>query len=219
VIVTRQRRKRFPFRRLLLPAVAIALLAFAFWWTPSRNAIEGGPMAPAWRTAGTWADAVAAPFHFAAQNQVITDRNRQIAVLQTQLTASQAATTGKDKQIADLQQQVGQLQSQAANTRSSPATRKPGAASPQPGAFLSSGTTVASGGDLTANASADTRRTAQYWTSMEPENAAKLAQQLPPPYVARVFAQMQPDAVGAILDALPASYAAKLTQERPEIQR
>jgi flagellar motility protein MotE (MotC chaperone) len=63
------------------------------------------------------------------------------------------------------------------------------------------------------------RRTAQYWASMEPENAAKLAQRLSPVYVARILSLMQPDSVGAILDALPANYAAKLTQEHPELQR
>jgi flagellar motility protein MotE (MotC chaperone) len=54
---------------------------------------------------------------------------------------------------------------------------------------------------------------------MEPDNAAKVIQKLPVPYVARVFSQMSPDAVGAILDALPSTYAAELTQENPELKR
>jgi flagellar motility protein MotE (MotC chaperone) len=222
VIVTRQRRKSFPFRRLVLPIVAIALLAVALAWPPSRTVISSGPMAPAWRTMGGWFGVVAAPFHFAAQNEVITDRNKQIAVLQNQLTSAQTAAAGKDKQIADLQQQIGQLQTQAASTRSGPpakARRPSPAATGAFGGGTTGGQNAAVAGDLSTGATADARRTAAYWTSMEPENAAKIAQRLPVAYVARIFALMQPDAVGSILDALPATYAAKITQEHPELQR
>ncbi len=213
MIVTRQRRKPFPYRRLILPVLAIALVVFAFWWAPSRSVIAGGPMAPVWQTAGAWWGNVAAPFHFAAQNREITDRSRQIVQLQGQLATAQSTAQAKDKQIAALQQQIDQLQSQAASARSAGPPAK-GAAAPRPvpsaGAF---------GSDAAAGTTPDIQRAAQYWTSMDPENAAKIAQRLPPSYVARVFAQMQPDAVGAILDALPPSFAAKLTQEHPEIQR
>lgn len=222
MIVTRQRRKPFPYRRLILPIVAIALVAFAFAWPPSRNVITSGPMSPAWRVAGDAFGNIAAPFHFAAQNQVITDRNRQIVTLQNQLTAAQNDAQNKSKQIAALQGQIDQLQTQAASTRNAPANASParGAARPASsgGAFAAAGGTSMAG-DLSAGASSDMRRTAQYWTAMDPENAAKIAQKLPPSYVARVFSLMQPDAVGAILDALPPSFAAKLTQEHPELQR
>ncbi|MBV8488941.1 MAG: hypothetical protein JO199_00325, partial [Candidatus Eremiobacteraeota bacterium] len=50
MIVTRQRRKAFPWRRFILPVVAIALVIFAFVWPPSHNVIFGGPMSPAFRT-------------------------------------------------------------------------------------------------------------------------------------------------------------------------
>ena len=130
------------------------------------------------------------------------------------------------KQIASLQQQIDQLQTQAASTRNNaspaPGRQASGPAAPAAapsGAFSSStaqGGYVA--GDLSAGATADIRRTGAYWSSMEPENAAKLAERLPTSYVARVFAQMSPNDVGAILDALPAPYAAKLTAENPEIQ-
>lgn len=210
MIVTRRRRKPFPWKRFLLPLIAFALVAFAIWWGPSRSAISGGPMAPVWQTAGTWWSGVTAPFHFAAQNQVITDRNRQIAVLQSQLTSAQNAGQDKDKQITALQQQIDQLQSQAAAART---TANSPRSSPRP-----AGTANAFAADASGVAP-DVAKTAQYWTAMDPENAAKVAQKLPPSYVARVLAQMQPDAVGAILDALPAAYAAKLTQERPLLQR
>lgn len=225
MIVTRQRRKPFPFKRLILPLVAIALIAFAFVWPPSRNVIMNGPAAPAARAVGNAYDNAAQPFHFAAQNQVITDRNRQIEALQTQLTQAQSDAADKTKLVASLQTQIAQLQTQAASARSAstpnPARSSgPAAAAGAPeGAFSS--TTAQGGytqGDLSAGASADIRRTGAYWSSMEPENAAKLAQRLPTSYVARVFAQMSPNDVGAILDALPPAYAAKLTQENPEIQ-
>ena len=225
MIVTRQRRKPFPFKRLLLPLIALALVAFAFIWPPSRNIILNGPAAPAARAVGSAYDNAAAPFHFAAQNQVITDRNRQIEALQTQLTQAQSEAADKAKQIASLQQQIGQLQAQAATTRSAASPNPARPAAGATGAGASGGTfssdTAQGGyvaGDLSAGATADIRRTGAYWSSMEPENAAKLAQRLPTTYVARVFAQMSPNDVGAILDALPPAYAAKLTQENPEIQ-
>jgi flagellar motility protein MotE (MotC chaperone) len=224
VIVTRQRRKPFPFKRLLLPLIALALVAFAFIWPPSRNVILNGPAAPAARAVGSAYDNAAAPFHFAAQNQVITDRNKQIQALQTQLTTAQGEAADKAKQIASLQQQIDQLQTQAASTRSAaspnPARPTAGQASGAPAGAFSSETAQGGyvPGDLSAGATADIRRTGAYWSSMEPENAAKLAQRLPTSYVARVFAQMSPNDVGAILDALPPAYAAKLTQENPEIQ-
>lgn len=218
MIVTRQRRKSFNFRRLILPAIAIVLLIVAFLWGPSRNVITSGPMSPVWRVAGNLWGNIAAPFHFAAQNEVITDRNRQIAQLQSQLATAQSSGGDKDKQISDLQAQIAQLQSQAASARAAaPPARRPGAApGASPAAAGFGGGTGA--GDLSAGATEDMKRTAQYWTSMDPENAAKIVQRLPPSYVARVFSLMQPDAVGAILDALPATYAAKLTQEQPQIQ-
>jgi flagellar motility protein MotE (MotC chaperone) len=225
VIVTRQRRKPFPFKRLLLPLIAIALVVFAFIWPPSRNVILNGPAAPAARVVGSAYDNAAQPFHFAAQNQVITDRNRQIEALQAQLTQAQGEAADKAKQIASLQTQIDQLQTQAASSRSavSPIPGRPAAGSTAAGAAggTFSSNTAQGGyvvGDLSSGASADIRRTGAYWASMEPENAAKLAQRLPTSYVARVFAQMSPNDVGAILDALPAAYAAKLTQENPEIQ-
>jgi len=209
VIVTRQRRKPFPWKRFLLPVVAIALVLFALWWAPSRSVVTAGPLAPAWQAGQNAWNAVAAPFHFAAQNQAITDRNRQIAALQTQLANAQNAAQGKDKQIASLQQQIDQLESQAAAARGSAGA--PRSSLPRPAA-----TESAFAGP--AGVTPDVQKAAQYWTSMDPENAAKVARRLPPSYVARVFAQMQPDAVGAILDALPPAFAAKLTQEHPDIQ-
>jgi flagellar motility protein MotE (MotC chaperone) len=215
VIVTRRRRKPFPWRRLILPVVAIALVVFALVWAPSRNVITSGPAAPMWQKASTSFTTVAAPFHFAAQNQVIQDRNHQIVELQAQLADAKAQGAAKDKQISTLNAQVSQLQTQAATAHNAPAapaapatTVAQSAAAAAPGAQASS-----------SPESEEDSRTAQYWANMEPENAAKVIQKLPVPYVARVMAQMSPDAVGAILDQLPAPVAAQLTQENPQLKR
>ena len=210
MIVTRRRRKAFPYRRLILPIVAIALLALALVWGPSRQALTGGPMAPVWSALSTAGNTIAAPFHFAAQNQVITDRNRTIATLQQQLTSAQQSATAKDKQIASLQSQIEQLKLKSV-TAHHPGTQPKFATRPAPagaaGAFASA---------PTSNATPEMQRTAQYWASMDPQNAAKIAQRLPPSYDAAIFSLMQPDAVGAIMDQLPPTFAAKLAQNTPK---
>ncbi len=224
MIVTRKRRKPFPWKRLILPLIAIALVVFALSWAPSRSVIANGPAAPAWRTVGDTFGTVATPFHFAAQNQLLTDRNKQIVQLQAQVADLQSKSAAKDKRIRDLQSQMGELQSQAAAARSTSATTK-AAATPAPAASpFGGGSTLASangapGGDLSAGATADMRRAASYWSNMEPENAAKVVQKLPVVYVARVFALMPSDSASSIMDALPANYVAALTQEHPELRR
>jgi hypothetical protein len=85
--------------------------------------------------------------------------------------------------------------------------------------FGSGSNVVLAGSDLSANATPDMKRTADYWAAMDPENAAKVVVRLPTPYVARILALMPPEAAGTILDNLPPSFAAKLTQEKPELKR
>ncbi len=222
MIVTRQRRKPFPWKRWVLPVIAIALVIFAFLWAPSRSVIANGPLAPAWRASGSVFDAVSKPFNFAAQNEMLTEKNKQILALQKQIGDLQSQATGKDKKIGDLSGQVQQLQLQATNPKAQPVP-KASAPATQADASTASGSSFGSqastGSDLTQGASPDMRRTAGYWGNMEPENAAKLIQRLPVPYVAHILALMSPDNVGAILDALPAAYAAKLTQDHPELKK
>jgi flagellar motility protein MotE (MotC chaperone) len=216
VIVTRRRRKPFPWKRFILPAIAIALVAFAFIWEPSRSVITGGPMQPLVQNIGARFNAIAAPFHFAAQNQVITDKNKQIVQLQAQIAGLQTQSSAKDKEIGSLNAQIGQLQTQAANSRGAAAAPTvPVAAN----AAQANPLAQSSGGDLTSGATQDMRRTAQVWANMEPENAAKVIQRLPIPYVARVLALMSPDDAGAILDAVPPAFAANVTQENPALKR
>ncbi len=216
MIVTRRRRKPFPWKRLILPAIAIALVVFAFVWAPSRNVITGGPLQPLMQNLGARFDTIATPFHFAAQNQVITDKNKQIVQLQSQISDLQTQSAAKDKQISSLNAQISQFQTQAANSRGAGAaapSAAPAAGSPN------NPTTTSGGSDLASNATQDMRRTAQLWANMQPENAAKVVQRLPVPYVARVLALMSPDDAGAILDAVPPAFAAQLTQENPSLKR
>lgn len=217
MIVTRRRRKPFPWRRLILPVVAIGLVVFAFAWPPSRSVITGGPLSPLLQNLGSRFDTIAAPFHFAAQNQVLTDRNRQIEQLQSQISDLQAQSAAKDKQISSLNGQIGQLESQVASSRSS--ATAPGAAKPAAAAQNNPATATAGGSDPSSNATPEMRRTAQLWANMQPENAAKVVQKLPVPYVASVLALMSPDDAGAILDAVPPTFAAQLTQENPSLKQ
>ena len=211
MIVTRRRRKPFPWRRLILPAIAIALVIFAFVWGPSRNFMTSGPMTPMWQTVGTRFNAISAPFHFAAVNQTLTERNRQIVQLQAQVADLQAQSAQKDKQIASLNSQIGQLQTQAANA--SAATPAPVAS-----AAAAAGGAPAAAGE-TSSATTQMRRTAEVWANMEPDNAAKVVQRLPIPYVAQVLALMSADDAGAILDSVPPKFAAEVTQENPGLKR
>lgn len=214
MIVTRRRRKPFPWKRLILPVVAIALVIFAFAWGPSRTVITAGPMAPVWQSTNQRFNTIAAPFHFAAQNELITQKNQQIDALQQQIATMKAQLDAKTKAVSALNAQVGQLQTQAANAQSS----TPAALS-SPGPASSTSAFGSGSVSAPASSSATLRRTAEYWANMEPENAAKVVERLPVPYVASVLAQMSPDDVGAILDALPPAVAARLTQENPQLKR
>jgi len=212
VIVTRQRRKPFPWRKLLLPVAAIALLTFALSWAPSRNFLANGPLAPAFKAV----QPALAPFHFEAQNRLIGQQKSQIDALQKQLDDLKQQLAGRDKQISSLTTQLNQTQQQLAQKTSAPAppVKKPANADTGVNA-----TAVANANDLSNGATPDMRRTAAQWASMDPEAAAKVVQRLPVQYVARIFAVMGPDNVGPILEAVPPKFAADLTRDHPELAR
>lgn len=214
MIVTRQRRKPFPWRRVLLPLAAASLLAAALWWGPSRAFVVNGPLAPVLRTVAPAWNSATAPLHFEAQNKVIDQQSQKIAALQKQLNDAAKQTADRDKQVSALQTQVNAAQQQLALKASV-------SAPPPPVKRSSDGVTAAAapGSDLGSNATPDMRRTAQVWAAMDAEAAAKVVQRLPVSYVARVFAVMAPDSVGPILEAVPPAYAAQLTREHPELQR
>ena len=215
MIVTRQRRKPFPVGRLVLPLVAILAIIGAFIWPPSRAAITSGPLSPLWQSLGSRFAVVAAPFHFAAQNQLIARRNHEIVMLQAQLADAQRSLATAQKDAAALKARVTQLDSKVAQKSakvSTPSVRP--AASP--GAFGTSST--ASSSNLAASATPDDRRVAADWAAMDPSKAAKVVQRLPVPYDAKIFSLMSASDVGAILDALPPAFAARITQENPTLK-
>ena len=212
MIVTRQRPKPRQVHKVILPVLAIVLLALVFILPQSRNVVMNGPLAPMWRTLNTSMTTVAQPFHFASLNNQITARDRTIAQLQTQINTDKLQISDRDRQITSLQSQLNTAMQQNVTAKS---VVKAPAAAASPGAFSG----AAGGSDLAATATPDMRRTANQWAAMDAESAAKVVQRLPIPYVARIFALMPADSVGQILNSLPASYAAALTQEHPELRR
>ncbi len=215
MIVTRKRRKSFNFKKYLLPILVVAIVVFAFIWTPSHNAIFNGPLAPMWNALGEGYNRVAAPYHFAQQNSVIAEKDRQIQKLRQQIATDRAQTDAVNKQLSQTQTSLNQTQQQQALDRAKGIARAP-ASQPSTPAI---GAQAAPGSDLGSNATPDERRTANEWGSMDAENAAKVVQRLPISYVARVFAVMPADSVGQILNNLPPAFAAQLTQEHPELRR
>ena len=215
MIVTRQRRKPFPVGRLVLPLVAILAIIGALIWPPSRAAITSGPLSPLWQSLGPRFAVVAAPFHFAAQNQLIARRNHEIVTLQAQLANAQRSLATAQKDAAALKARVTQLDAQVAqkSAKVSTPSLRPAAS---PGAFGTSST--ASSSNLAASATPDDRRVAADWAAMDPSKAAKVVQRLPVPYDAKIFSLMSASDVGAILDALPPAFAARITQENPTLK-
>ena len=215
MIVTRRRRRTFPWKRVLMPAAFITVFTALFVWQPSRDWIVDGPPAPLWRTLHPVFAPLAKPFDAAGQMQTIASQNSQISDLQKQLVDARSAITDRDKQISQLETQVNAAQQDAAAAKAS-SNRGAHAARP---ASNADGLTAQTGSDLASQATPDMRRTASVWAAMDAEAAAKVVQRLPDDYVARIFAIMAPDSVGAILENSPSSYAARLTRDRPELQR
>jgi hypothetical protein len=203
MIVTRQRKKKQSSLPILLPIAAIAMLAIALTWPPSRNFITNGPLKPvATVFDGVWG-VVSRPLSFAYQQQQITDRNQEIKDLNDKLETDRKAQADKDAQVAALQKQIAA------------AAAEPAEATPAPAAPLAGQAGVAAGaaGAPAQPAVSDAvRRAAQQWSAMDPEKAADLVQKLPTGYVSTVFSQMSPDSVGPIMDALPPKVAALIVE-------
>jgi hypothetical protein len=211
MIATRQRKqKKGSLLPVLLPIAAIVMLIVALTWPPSRNFITNGPLHPVAAVADSIWAVVSRPLTFAYQQQQITDRNVQVKQLNDKLESDRTAADAKDAQIASLQKQIAAIQNETASASPSPAPTlaagAPGGAAGGPGAPA---------GSPDADAIA---RTAKQWSAMDPERAAALAQKLPEAYDAQVLAQMSPDSVGPIMDALPSAFAAKVVQSGPQAQ-
>ncbi len=203
MIVTRHRKRRPHVARFLLPLAALALVAAALLWPPSQRFIANGPLHPLWSASATTGGVITRPLTFAAQQQTITERNRQIRDLGAQLEAQRKAKADAEVRTQELQQQLAALTNQPHETPA-PAPRR--SAAPATGLAAA----PASGG--TAAGSADERRLAATWAAMEPEKAAAIVQRLPDDAVTRVLAQMDADSAGAIMNALPSSAAARISR-------
>lgn len=206
MIVTRQRKKKKSLLPLLLPLAAIALLAFALVWPPSRNFIVNGPLKPVATLIGNvWAP-VSKPLTFAYQQQKIRDENVRIAQLNEKLETERKTKEAKDAQVQALQHQISAA---AAAAR---------AATPAPAPSVKAVAKAADSGIPGAGAATPDpgveamKRTAAAWSAMDPAAAAAVAQKLPDDYVAKVFALMTPDTVGPVMEALPAKVAARIIQ-------
>jgi len=214
MIVTRQRKKKKNSLPILLPIAAIAMLAIALTWPPSRNFITNGPLKPVANVFDAVWGTVSRPLSFAYQQQEITDDNVQIKQLNDRLEADRKAAADKDTQVQLLQKQIA-----AAANQPEPS---PSAAMAAPAGGPAAGGAVAAAGTGGAAAappvSDDIRRAAQEWAAMDPEKAAALVQKLPTTYVASVFAQMSADAVGPIMDALPPKVAALIVSSGTNAQ-
>ncbi|MGH7662660.1 MAG: MotE family protein [Vulcanimicrobiaceae bacterium] len=207
MIVTRQRpKKKFNPRKFILPVVAIAAFAFAFWWPPSQKMIRGvfvsGPVVAVANRITAFFAPYLAPLHFAAQEQVIADRNRQIEALSGNLEGQRKDLAAKDTQISGLQTQIRQLQD--AYAKLAQAT-----SAPAPVVRTASGNVEPATPQPTTD---DPKHAAAIWASMDPAQAAAVAQKLPPDYTAKVMALMDSDSAGALLGALPPTYAAKVAR-------
>jgi hypothetical protein len=207
MIVTRQRKKKQSSLPILLPIAAIAMLVIALTWPPSRNFITNGPLKPvATVFDGVWGT-MSRPLSFAYQQQQITDRNQQIKDLNDKLESDRKAQSDKDAQVLQLQKQIAAINNQPEPSTPAPAAPLNGQSGVAGGAIPGAGGPAAA-----APASDAVHRAAQQWSAMDPEKAAALVQKLPTSYVSAVFAQMSPDSVGPIMDALPSKVAALIVE-------
>lgn len=203
MIVTRRRRKPFPWKMIVIPCALVAVLAGALIWPVSRG----------WISKQAVVGNLTKPFDAAAQMQSISSRNAQIAALQQQLDDARNQIADRDKQISSLQSQLNAAQQEAAMAK---AVKPRSQGAPQ---NASADLAQANAPDLATQATPDMRRTASVWSAMDADSAAKVVQRLPDDYVARIFAIMPSDSVGAILEDAPVAYAARLTRDRPELRR
>jgi flagellar motility protein MotE (MotC chaperone) len=209
VIVTRQRRRRLHLGRYLVPLLALGALGFVLSFPPTQRAIANGPLKPAWTVGANAGGVLVRPFTFAAQQETINERNRKIQDLDGQLEAQRRAKADADARVQQLQQQVSALANQPhpAPVPAARVTVAPSALAGAPGAA----------GAAQHPASDDEKRLAATWAAMEPEKAAAIVQRLPDDEVTRVLAQMDADAAGAIMNALPASVAARISRAVAQI--
>ena len=207
MIVTRRRRRRAHPGRVLIPLLIIVVLGGLVALPPVNHALANGPLRPVFVAAGDGGRTLARPLTFAAQQQTITDRNREIRSLDAELEAQRKIAAAADTKIQQLQRQ---LAAAADQPRATGAPVAVAVSTPAPAGAFATAPTVA---DAT-----DDKRLAATWAAMEPEKAAALVQRLPDAQVDRVMAQMDPDSAGAILDAMPPAAAARISRAAAQLR-
>jgi hypothetical protein len=219
VIVTRKRQRRSNPARWLVPFFVLAVLAAVLSWPPAQRVIANGPLRPAWNAGAGAGSVIARPLTFAGQQQTIADRNRELRDLNDRLEKQRLAKADADARAQKLQQQVAALANQPQETA---------VLAPRPVATAAAGFAAASGGAAASGAAtasgaaaaptADEKRLAATWAAMEPEKAAAVVQRLPDDEVTRVLGQMDADSAGAIMNALPANVAARISRAVAQVQ-
>jgi flagellar motility protein MotE (MotC chaperone) len=228
-MATRQPKKKFNLVGFLiktvLPLAAIAAFVGALNFGPSKRLILEGPLKPYLAIAGSYWDQFSKPLHFIAQQQVITEKNREIQALNSQIDKDRKDLSSRDDKIKTLQNQVNGAKAAAANaTPEAASSAAPGAVAANQGAAAAAAGAAAGAAPAAAAApgasaapSADDaaiKRTADVWAQMDADAVAGLVQKLPMDYVIRVLGQMSADQVAEVLGALPPKVAAQLTIAR-----
>ena len=211
MIVTRQRKKKQSSLPILLPIAAIAMLAIALTWPPSRNFITNGPLKPVATVFDAVWGTVSRPLSFAYQQQQITDRNQEIKTLNDQLESRPQGRRRQGRPGRPAPETDRRGPSPARAERGTRGRRSPARRRPRPAAAPVAAAAAATG----FGRGAPHRRAVVGDGSPK---AAALVQKLPTDYVSSVFAQMSPDAVGPIMDALPPKVAALIVESGTDPQ-
>jgi flagellar motility protein MotE (MotC chaperone) len=208
VIVTRQRKKKRNLRPLILPVLALAALVVALAWPPSHNVIANGPLKPAYDAAANAGGVVARPLSFAAQQQTITDRNREIRALNAQLEKQRQDKANADTRIHQLEQQANAAAAQPVASALPAPRRTPSIG----GAFAPN-----AAGNASATPSPEEKRVAATWAAMDAEKAAAVVQRLPENEATRILEAMDADSAAEILNALPPAVAARISRATAQV--
>jgi hypothetical protein len=215
VIATRQRPFRLPIMALL-QVLAFFGVVYALVRIPvTHGFIFNGPLKPVWKQVGGFEkrylaptlDPIFTPISVLNLTRKLNAREKEIITLKKALLSAQG-------QIGSMRLAASRKQARA-RTAASASVAMPAAAGPA--------TSATSAPLVQVTPSPDEAKTGAYWSSMEAENVAAIAQKLDPVETARIFLAMKPDQAAAVMNVLPASYnvklqAVRLTYPQPSVQ-
>jgi hypothetical protein len=163
--------------------------------------IFDGPLKPVWRQVGGFEKKFLAP----TLDPIFTP----VAVLNLtrKLNVSEREIITLKKELLTARAQTASIRLAASRKQARARTAAAAVVMPAAVAPAASGTSMPL---VQVTPSPDEAMTAAYWSSMEAENAAAVAQKLDPVETARIFLAMKPDQVAEIMNVLPASYNVKL---------